>query len=75
MMIDVFIGALAAILCALGLVWVVRAFIRAFDASAAKWGRHLGEQFVEDAKVNPNNPIYGAFHLPSRKNDDPRHAK
>ncbi len=32
----------------------------------------MGEKFVADAKVNPKNPMYGAFHLPPQKNDDPR---
>jgi hypothetical protein len=72
--VDVFIGVLAAILCSAGLFWIVRALLRAVDKAGELLGKEAGEEFVRDAKVNPNNPMYGAFHLPSRKNDDP-HSK
>jgi len=46
---------LVAILCALFFAWIVWTFIRVFDKSGAR----MGEQFVEDAKKNPNNPLHG----------------
>jgi hypothetical protein len=46
---------------------VARARIKAAEIS----GKEAGEAFVRDAKENPNNPMFGAFHLPSRKSDDP----
>ncbi len=35
-------------------------------------GKEAAEKFIRDAKINPNNPMYGAFHLPPQHNDDPR---
>jgi hypothetical protein len=70
MMVDVFIGVVAAILCVFGLFWIVRALLRTVDKAGQILGKEVGEQFVRDAKENPNNPMYGAFHLPQQKSDD-----
>jgi hypothetical protein len=70
-MVDVFIGVFAAIACWYGLVWIVRALLRTIDKAGEIMGKEAGEEFVRDAKVNPNNPMYGAFHLPPQHNDDP----
>lgn len=77
MIVDVFIGVFAAILCFYFLVWIVRALLRTVDKAGKVLGKEAGEEFVRDAQVNPNNPMFGAFHLPSRKNDDDdlRHTK
>jgi hypothetical protein len=69
-MVDVFIGVLAAIGCCYGIVWIVRALLRTVDKAGEIMGKEAGEEFVRDAQVNPNNPMYGAFHLPPR-NDPP----
>ena len=71
-MVDVFIGVLAAILCSVGMFWIARALLRTVDKAGEILGKEAGEEFVRDAKENPNNPMFGAFHLPSRKNDDPQ---
>jgi hypothetical protein len=66
--VDAFIGIAVAILCVVAIFWIARARIKAAEIL----GKEAGEAFVRDAKINPNNPMYGAFHLPSQKNDDPR---
>jgi hypothetical protein len=65
--VDALIGIVVAILCSIAIFWIARARIKAAEIS----GREAGEEFVRDAKVNPNNPMYGAFHLPPQHNDDP----
>jgi hypothetical protein len=75
MMVDIFIGVLAAIACWYGLVWAVGALLRTLDKAGAIIGKEAGEAFVRDAKENPKNPMYGVFHLPPPRNDDPSEGK